>query len=108
VIVTAYSGNMDFTNPETAMLVDCSLVPVGPGAEPYDPNSRWADPHLEEAAKWMDRVLRDGALRSGVAEAGRRYVHTHLSPDVVGAIMKERLEEIRARRAAPKNAWRTI
>ena len=35
VITTGYSGNMDFTTTETALLVDYKLVPVQPGDYPF-------------------------------------------------------------------------
>ncbi len=93
-IVTAYSGNMDFTHHDTAMLVDYSLVAVGAHGEPYDPNSRWAEPDTDNAAEWMNRVHRDGVLRARIARSGQNYIREHFCPSVVGGLMKARVGRI--------------
>jgi len=61
VIATAYSGNMDFMDDSCAELVGFDLVEVGPGSEPYDADSRWADPRLDEASAAMRRLFEDAA-----------------------------------------------
>ena len=68
VIVTGYSGNMDFTNPQNACLVDYQLVDVGPDEYPHAAGQRWADPDLEQAAEYMRRVVRDPAWVRGARE----------------------------------------
>ena len=57
VIATAYSGNLDFTNDLSALLVDHQLVPVGPGEYPFAEGSKWG--HVEDA---------DGSRRPALAE----------------------------------------
>jgi len=94
VIVTAYGGNMDFTNPATAFLVSFRLVPVGKGCEPYEEHQRWAEPSIEEAAEAMRIVYQDRGLRESRALAGMRFVRERLSPRSVGHLMKARLELI--------------
>jgi glycosyltransferase involved in cell wall biosynthesis len=96
-ITTAYSGNMDFTHHDTAMLVNYSVVAVGAGAEPYDPCSRWAEPDTDKAAEWMERVQRDNVMRARIAQSGQRYIRQHFSAAVVGDIMKTRVGRILGR-----------
>lgn len=96
VIVTAYSGNMDFTKPDNAFLVGYRLCPVGPGCDPYDPDRRWADPCVAEAAAAMRLVRENGELRERRALEGRQFVRENLSPEAVGRLLKERLELISA------------
>jgi len=94
VIATAYSGNMDFTNPDNSFLVDFKLRPVGLGCEPYDPDQLWAEPDLESACAQMRVVASDPVLRARKAASGMEYVRQFLSPEVVGAQMRRRLELI--------------
>jgi glycosyltransferase involved in cell wall biosynthesis len=96
VIVTAYSGNMDFTKPDNAFLVGYRLCPVGPGCDPYDPDCWWADPSLAEASAAMRLVRENSDLRELRALAGRQFVRQNLSPEAVGRLMKERLELLAA------------
>lgn len=92
VIVTAYGGNMDFTNPATAFLISFRLCSVGKGCEPYEEGQRWADPDIAEASEAMRTVYGDRPVRERKALAGMQFVREHLSPEAVGRLMKARLE----------------
>jgi len=93
VIVTAYSGNMDFTTAENSFLVDYRLTQIEQDG-PYPKGYFWADPDVDHAAKQMRSVYTN---RDAAAECGRRARDTVLKlfdPVVVGTRMKERLERI--------------
>ena len=62
VIVTGYSGNMDFTSPENACIVDYRLVDVGRDEYPHAAGQRWAEPDLEQAAGYMRRVVEEAVV----------------------------------------------
>jgi glycosyltransferase involved in cell wall biosynthesis len=94
VIVTNYSGNVDFTRPDNSLLVDYKLIPVGPRCAPYDPASLWADADVEQAAAYMTRVVEDAALRASISDAGRSLVQAIFSPEAVGQAMRKRLEAL--------------
>lgn len=89
VIATAWSGNMEFMTDENSCLVGFSFVPVrGSTQEAYrgeriPPGSRWAEPDLGHAARWMRRLTENGEL-------GRR----------IGARAAHGVEERRARISA--------
>jgi glycosyltransferase involved in cell wall biosynthesis len=72
VIATAYSGNMDFMDADTAALVGHDLVEVGPNAPPYDPDSVWAEPRADEASSAMRRLFADSAGARALADRARR------------------------------------
>jgi glycosyltransferase involved in cell wall biosynthesis len=91
VLVTGYSGNMDFTKPDNAFLVDYHLVEVPRGCEPYDEGALWAEPELESAVNQLRLVAHNAELRKSRAAKGCQYVHAHLSPRCVGDLMSERL-----------------
>ncbi len=97
VITTAYSGNLDFTTPHTAFLVNYKLQEVGYGNAPYPPRSLWADPSVEDAARQMKLVYEDERLRTERARAGRLLIETQFSPTAIGRAMKARLQAIALR-----------
>jgi glycosyltransferase involved in cell wall biosynthesis len=84
VIATGYSGNMDFMGPDTAELVDFDLVPVGPGAAPYDADAVWADPRLESASAAMRRRFEDPSGSAALAGRARAHVEQYFSYEKVG------------------------
>ncbi len=94
VIVTAYSGNMDFTTPSNSFLVKYRLVELGRTHGPYQEGSVWADPDVEHAAELMRHVCEARGEAQRIAVAGQRDVETLLHPRVVGAQMRARLDEI--------------
>jgi glycosyltransferase involved in cell wall biosynthesis len=71
VIATAWSGNMSFMNHTNSCLVRYELVPVRSdllvysqhylGEAPY-----WADPSIEQAAAWMQELIRNVPLRENI------------------------------------------
>lgn len=62
VVTTGWSGNMDFTNSENALLVSFELVPTvatNPAYAPADigPNQVWAEPNVQSAARCMRQLF---------------------------------------------------
>ena len=94
VIATAYSGNMDFTTPDNAFLVDYDLAPVPGGCDPYEEGALWADPRSESAVEQMRLVANRPDLREERALRGRERIREQYSPHAVGRLMRERLEMI--------------
>jgi glycosyltransferase involved in cell wall biosynthesis len=94
VIATGYSGNLDFMTPGNSFLVDYQLCPVGPGAAPYSPLARWAEPSRDHAASQMQLVLTNRELARTRAAIGQACIREQLSPLAVGGRMRERLEQI--------------
>lgn len=93
VIVTGYSGNMDFTTPENSFLVNYRLVRIEREG-PYPKGYVWAEPDLDQAAEQMRSVYKN---RDAAVERGRRARETVLrllDPMVIGTRMKERLRRI--------------
>jgi glycosyltransferase involved in cell wall biosynthesis len=91
VIVTAYSGNMDFTNAQNAFLVDYDYVPVPRGCDPYDEGLLWAEPRPDSAVSQMRLVATNPDLRRARGAAGQDCIKTHFSPEAVGGMMRDRL-----------------
>jgi glycosyltransferase involved in cell wall biosynthesis len=92
VIATGYSGNVDFTLPDNAFLVEYDLAHVPRGCDPYDEGAVWAEPRLDHAVKQMQIVVNSPEIRAIRADKAAEHIRTHLAPQVVGKLMRERLE----------------
>jgi glycosyltransferase involved in cell wall biosynthesis len=73
VIATAWSGNLDFMNEDSACLVSAKMVPAVDESKVFTGlGAEWADPSISQAADWLVRLL-DPALRAEIGERGQRY-----------------------------------
>lgn len=79
VIATAWSGNMEFMDVDSAALVDFTLVPIGEGEYPSGVGQRWANPDTAQAARWMQRLADDPSSASRLGNRGREKVEQMLS-----------------------------
>lgn len=89
VVASSYSGNLDFMDDTSALLVPVDEVEVGPGNY-YPADGHWAEPDLDLAATHLRAVRDDPALRDRLSAAGRRAIEPY-SYREVGAIAKDRL-----------------
>jgi len=94
VIATAYSGNLDFMDDSNSWLVPWTRVPVGNGAEGYDPRATWAEPNLDDAARIMRHVWENQDEARAKGAAARETILKEHSQAVSGAIMRDRLVQI--------------
>lgn len=97
VIATAYSGNLDFMNDQTALLVPWERTEVGGQAEGYPARATWAEPDLSVAGAHMRKLFADRSFARDLGERGRRDVEERFSLAVTGARMKDRLQQISRR-----------
>jgi hypothetical protein len=97
VIVTAYSGNMDFTTPGNSLLVKYRMVDIAENYGPYKKGCLWADPDVQHAAELMRYVYEN---REAAREIGRRAQADILGsyhPSIAGQAMKDRLTYLAVR-----------
>ena len=94
VIATNYSGNTDFTLPDNSCLVDYKLIKVNEGEYPFSKNQFWADPNLEHASSYMQRLVENDSYRKSIAEAGRSYIKANHNLKTVGQNYRRRLIEL--------------
>lgn len=79
VIATAYSGNLDFMDADSAALIGYQLVPVRDPQGIYSGEGNyWAEPNPDEARDWLRRLKADAGLRSRLGQAGYRNVSSAL------------------------------
>lgn len=91
VVATGYSGNMSFMDGDSALLVPFATREVGPHAAPYDPDSFWAEPDLDEAAGMLRRVLDDPGGVASITEAAlarmRRLSAAHVATELAPLLL---------------------
>lgn len=88
VIVTGYSGNMDFCRDvPQARLVDYDLVPLEPGDYIFGEGQRWAEPNLDHAAL----LMRECAHKKPGLENAAQFQFTL---EAAGKRYRERLDAI--------------
>lgn len=106
VIVTGWSGNMDFTDESCAALVGFDLTPVKPGDYPHADGARWAEPRLADAVRHLRELAQSAERRAALGARGQARVRETLSLETVGKRMRARLEEIDADLKTPVAASR--
>ena len=102
VVATGYSGNLDFMDADTALLVDYRPVALREPFPPFPRGATWAEPSAEHAAAQMRWVFDHPEAAWALGERARRRASEVLSLDAAGRRMRRRLEEIReSRRKGP-------
>lgn len=89
VIATGYSGNLDFMDDASALLVPYELVEVGAGSH-YPAQGHWADPDLDVAAQFLHEVRVDPVAAERRALAAKAAL-SRFSYEPVGLIARDRL-----------------
>lgn len=98
LVATAYSGNLDFMDPETACLVDYDLVPVKEGEYPFHEGQVWADASVDQAMIYMENLATDAARREALGQRARLKVQSLVSYRAAGLRYRNRLESVMAER----------
>ena len=97
VIGTGYSGNLEFMNDDNSCLVGYRLVPVVKGEYLYDDERyRWAEPDVDQAARWMKVLVDDQAFRERIARRAQADMRAKFSPANTAALIRQRLQQIGA------------
>ena len=76
VVASRYSGNLDFMDDDTSMLIDVVLVGAVNGEGGYPDGMLWAEPDIEQAATAMLRLVSDPTLVTELAEGARARVQS--------------------------------
>ena len=77
VIATGWSGNTTFMSHSNSCLVGYDLVPVEGSLPVYrreflGADAFWAEPRVDDAAVWMQRLAENAPLRNSIGEAAAR------------------------------------
>lgn len=95
VIATNWSASTEFMSEDTACLVDAELVQLERDIPPYRKGSRWAQPDVEQAARYMRRLYEDEEYRTGLAQRAEVYIRERLSAERIAQLLSVRLTEIK-------------
>lgn len=88
VIATGWSGNLDFMDETSAVLVRPRMVPAVDPRGVYDvPGANWAQPSLGAAMAALRRLAEDGAERRALGARGQAMALARLGPDSLAAAM---------------------
>ena len=94
VISTDWSATTEFVTAETGCPVRCQLTTIQKSYGPYVKGQIWADPDINHAAEWMNRLFADRSLATTLGARAQRAIETQFSPEVIGARYLRRLESI--------------
>ena len=79
VVATAWSGNMDFMDDNSAALVGYRLTPARDPRGVFEaPGAMWAEPDIAEAAAHLARLAADPAARAALGARGRARAYERL------------------------------
>lgn len=90
VIATGYSGNMDFMNDQTALLIPHGMIDIDETRLVYRKGMRWADPSVEHAAKAMRSILEKPNEAREMATRAKAHIQRVLSLEAAGKRFLER------------------
>ncbi|HXG93051.1 MAG TPA: glycosyltransferase [Blastocatellia bacterium] len=104
VIATSYSGNLDFMNLANSFLVKYRLVEIDKDHGPYKKGYVWAEPDLDHAAELMRFVFNNPEAARVVGRQAQSDIRSLLHPEVVGAIVKDRVLRAASRTGTSRTA----
>jgi glycosyltransferase involved in cell wall biosynthesis len=102
VIATAFSGNMEFCSSKNSALVgyevtevDATELSLNPGAETvYQAGALWAEPDIDQAARWMRALFEDDSMRTRLGVAAAATIRRQFNAATAGRRMATRLFEL--------------
>lgn len=94
VIVTGYSGNLDFCSDLDCCLVDHTLVPVREGEYPFGKGQLWAEADVDQASWFMRRLVADADYARTIAARGAAAIREFNSAAAVGRRYHARLARL--------------
>ena len=93
VIVTNYSGNVDYTLPDNSCPVDYRLISAE-GFYAHSEKQVWADADTDHAASYMKRLVEDSEYGERIGRKAKAFIETSHNPNKVGRLYVSRLTEL--------------
>jgi hypothetical protein len=98
VVATAWSGNMDYMDESSALLVPAHMVEASDSRGVYSYGECWAEPDLDVAAAHLEAAAGDPAAFEPMRRAARRMAAERLGLEAYRGILSEALGPVVARR----------
>lgn len=95
-IATNWSSNTEFMNSETACMVPYHLIQIGEGDRNYPAGATWADPDMEETARYMKLLKESPDDYREMVEKAYDSVSVILGKDRVETLLTQRISQIYA------------
>ena len=99
VVATGWSGNLDFMDEESALLVPATTIEARDRKGVYGTGEIWADPDVDTAAAHLVALAADPERFAPMRVAARRLAAERLGLEAMGALMAEAIGKPRAARA---------
>ncbi len=93
VIATAYGGNMEFCKEDTAFLVPYTLVTPNTDFPTYKGVTKWAEPDIDAAAKYLREIYDNRELGKAKADTAYNFVQDYYSLENFEKDLRRLLEE---------------
>lgn len=94
VVVTGWSGNMEYMSERTAFPVRYALRPLNDGEYLHFENQFWADADVSHAAEILVKIIDHPSLGQKRGRRARRHMRRSFSDAALGATYRRRLEAI--------------
>jgi glycosyltransferase involved in cell wall biosynthesis len=94
VIVSNFSGNIDFCNNNTSYLVDGHLVGIKKNEYPFSDGQYWFEPDINIAAQQMIKTYENLSDTKRISENAKKYIHENYSIQSAAQFYKNRLSLI--------------
>jgi glycosyltransferase involved in cell wall biosynthesis len=105
VIATAWSGNMDFMDEDSALLVPATLITAKDGRNVYSYGECWADPDVDVAAEHLRGLAADPERFAEMRHTARRRVSESLGLQAFAEAVEPALGPVRQSRRPAAPAW---
>ena len=94
VIATNWSSNTEFMNSDVACMIDCKFITLEKDSPPYKKGSVWADPNVEQAARYMRKLYKEPAYYEYLKKKAHEYIIKKLSMENAVSALEKRVGEI--------------
>lgn len=94
VIATNWSSTTEFMNEDTACLVGYDFITISKDIGPYKAGNRWAEPHIDEAAKYMNLLYRDRSFAATLAVNAQKSIQKQFSLQSAAEMIRSRVSQI--------------
>jgi glycosyltransferase involved in cell wall biosynthesis len=97
VVVTNFSGNVDYCDPSTAYMVDGELVPLKSGDYQMAEGQYWCEPEVGIAARHLQDIVQDATKRFHIAQSGQNIIASRYSIESVAQRYKAHFQALASR-----------
>ena len=93
-IATNWSANTEFMSEDTACMADYELITLDKDYGVFEKGNRWADPDIQQAAKYMRKLYEEKTFYDEISSKARNYIKNNLNLENASKIIKNRINQI--------------